>query len=198
MTRSEQKRIAIIEAAKEEFIQNGFAAANMNNVSAAAEVSKRTLYRHFESKEKLFEEVLAIVQQEIERKIRYPFDPDISLQQQLTDITLKEVHVLYEIYGISFSRTIVMEFFRQPEMAKSLSQRLYHTRAVSHWFEQAISHGALKNADLQTMTTVYVSLFQGLLFWPQVLDISPLAEDEVLMQKVDTIVSTVLAAYAPD
>lgn len=198
MTRSEQKRLAIIEAAKQEFIQHGFSAANMTNVSATAEVSKRTLYRHFESKEKLFEEVLAIVQQEIERKIHYPFDPAISLHQQLTDITLKEVHIIYDIYGISFSRTIVMEFFRQPEMAKSLSQRLYQTRAVSHWFEQAIINGALKKADVQTVTNVYISLFQGLLFWPQVLDITEFPQQDLLAQKVDTIVSTVLTAYAPD
>ncbi|GAK87792.1 transcriptional regulator TetR family [Vibrio ponticus] len=74
MTRSEQKRLAIIEAAKQEFIENGFLAANMNNICTAAEVSKRTLYRHFESKELLFEAVLAEIQQNSIRNRDYPFD----------------------------------------------------------------------------------------------------------------------------
>ncbi|MEF1206011.1 TetR/AcrR family transcriptional regulator, partial [Photobacterium damselae] len=73
MTRSEQKHLAIIDAAKEEFIQHGFLAANMDRISAAAEVSKRTLYRHFESKEVLFESVLTIIQDEVNQAIQYPY-----------------------------------------------------------------------------------------------------------------------------
>ncbi|MDA0147871.1 TetR/AcrR family transcriptional regulator [Vibrio sp. LaRot3] len=196
MTRSEQKKRAIIEAAKTEFIENGFAAANMNNVSAAAEVSKRTLYRHFESKEMLFEAVLSIVQEEIERKGDYPYHPEQSLDEQLTAITHREIEVLYQNYGIAFSRTIVMEFFRQPELAKSVSQRLYRTRAVNGWFEQAIADGKFVAQDAQTITSVYISIFQGLLFWPQVLDLNNKPEGAELASKVDTIVSTVIKAFA--
>lgn len=196
MTRSEQKKRAIIEAAKTEFIENGFAAANMNNVSAAAEVSKRTLYRHFESKEMLFEAVLSIVQEEIERKGDYPYHPEQSLGEQLTAITHREIEVLYQNYGIAFSRTIVMEFFRQPELAKSVSQRLYRTRAVNGWFEQAIADGKFVAQDAQTITSVYISIFQGLLFWPQVLDLNSKPEGAELASKVDTIVSTVIKAFA--
>ncbi|MDG4870194.1 helix-turn-helix domain containing protein, partial [Guyparkeria sp. 1SP6A2] len=51
---TEQKRLALIEAAKEEFTAYGFNAANMDRVCEKAATSKRTLYRHFESKELLF------------------------------------------------------------------------------------------------------------------------------------------------
>ena len=196
MNRSEQKKRAIINAAKTEFIENGFAAANMNNVSAAAEVSKRTLYRHFESKELLFEAVLSIVQEEIERKGDYPYHPDQPLEAQLAEITQREIEVLYQNYGIAFSRTIVMEFFRQPELAKSVSQRLYRTRAVNGWFEKAIADGRLKADEAQTITSVYISLFQGLMFWPQVLDLNEKPEGAELVDKVDTIVSTVIKAFS--
>ncbi|OLQ94309.1 TetR family transcriptional regulator [Vibrio ponticus] len=197
MTRSEQKRIAIIDAAKQEFIENGFLAANMNNISTAAEVSKRTLYRHFESKELLFEAVLAEIQENSVRNRDYPFNPSQPLDEQLRKVTYQEIDVMYQTYGIALSRTIIMEFFRQPELAKSMTQKLYRTRAVSHWFEQAIAANKLEAPDLTTITNVYVSVFQGLLFWPQVLDLLPLPEGELLDQKVDTIVTTVLRAFAP-
>ncbi|ANU36798.1 TetR/AcrR family transcriptional regulator [Vibrio scophthalmi] len=197
MTRSEQKRLAIIEAAKEEFIQNGFSAANMNNVSAAAEVSKRTLYRHFESKELLFEEVLVDIQENIVRNVDYPFDENAPLEEQLRLVTLREIDVMYNTYGIALSRTIVMEFFRQPDLAKSITQRLYRTRAVSAWFSKALASGKLVADDEQTITSVYVSVFQGLLFWPQVLDILPRPEAEELEHKVSTIVTTIVRAFAP-
>lgn len=197
MTRSEQKRLAIIKAAKEEFIQHGFSAANMNNVCTAAEVSKRTLYRHYESKELLFEEVLVEIQENIVRHIDYPFDANAPLEEQLRLVTLREIDVMYNTYGIALSRTIVMEFFRQPDLAKSITQRLYRTRAVGCWFEKALASGKLVASDAHTITSVYVSIFQGLLFWPQVLDILPRPKDEELEEKVSTIVTTIIRAFAP-
>lgn len=196
MTRSEQKRLAIINAAKKEFIENGFLAANMNNICVAAEVSKRTLYRHFESKELLFEAVLTEIKEESVAEEKYTFNPEQSLHKQLCAITQNEIKVIYETYGIALSRTILMEFFRQPELAKSITQRLYHTHAVSHWFNQAIVAEKLFATDVQTITSVYVSLLQGQLFWPQVLDILPLPAGDELERKIDTIVTTVLRAFS--
>ncbi|GAB2657768.1 TetR/AcrR family transcriptional regulator [Vibrio panuliri] len=197
MTRSEQKRLAIIEAAKQEFIENGFLAANMNNICTAAEVSKRTLYRHFESKELLFEAVLAEVQASTISSRNYPFDANAPLDEQLKRITYQEITVMYQTYGIALSRTIIMEFFRQPELAKTMTQRLYRTQAVSQWFEQAIAANQLVAPNVETITNVYMSVFQGLLFWPQVLDLLAPPEGELLDQKVDVIVITVLRAFAP-
>ncbi|GAK87791.1 transcriptional regulator TetR family [Vibrio ponticus] len=121
----------------------------------------------------------------------------MPLEEQLKRVTYLEIDVMYKIYGIALSRTIVMEFFRQPELAKNMTQKIYRTRAVSHWFEQALAANKLKAPDVNTITNVYVSIFQGLLFWPQVLDLLPQPEGALLEEKVDTIVSTVLRAFAP-
>ncbi|WEM44099.1 TetR/AcrR family transcriptional regulator (plasmid) [Photobacterium sp. DA100] len=196
MTRSEQKRLAIINAAKHEFIEKGFSAANMNNICTAAEVSKRTLYRHFESKEFLFEAVLTEIRERTVVEECYQFDLNKPLDEQLRNITKHELKVIYEIYGIELSRTILKEFFRQPELAKSITQRLYHTHAVSQWFEHAIAAKKLVARDVQTITSIYISLLQGQLFWPQVLDLLPLPEGEELEQKIDTIVMTVVRAFS--
>ena len=196
MTRSEQKRLAIIKAAKQEFIENGFLAANMNNICRSAEVSKRTLYRHFESKELLFEAVLTDIKEKSAEQEQYLFDANQPLDEQLRTITHLEVKIIYETYGIELSRTILMEFFRQPELAKSITQRLYHTQAVSHWFEQAMKAEKLFATDVQIITSVYVSLLQGQLFWPQVLDILPLPAGDELELKINTIVTTVLRAFS--
>lgn len=66
---TEQKRLALIEAAKDEFIEFGFNAANMDRVCEKASTSKRTLYRHFESKELLFTAAInAMVEKQKEKK----------------------------------------------------------------------------------------------------------------------------------
>ncbi|MFB1076397.1 TetR/AcrR family transcriptional regulator [Photobacterium damselae] len=196
MTRSEQKHLAIIDAAKEEFIQHGFLAANMDRISAAAEVSKRTLYRHFESKEVLFESVLTIIQDEVNQAIQYPYVEGKTLKEQLTEITYKEVDILYNTYGIPLSKTIVMEFMRQPEMAHNLVKTIYSNKAITQWFHDAMMAGKLKETNLNLITNIYVSLFQGLLFWPQVMTLAPNAEGKELTDKVETVVSIFLASYS--
>ena len=55
---TDRKREAIVQAAIAEFRANGFDATSVDKVAARAEVSKRTLYNHFPSKDALFAEIL--------------------------------------------------------------------------------------------------------------------------------------------
>lgn len=59
MPRNAQKtRQRIIDAAYEMFYRHGFNRAGVDEVAAAAGITKRTLYAHFESKDSLLESVL--------------------------------------------------------------------------------------------------------------------------------------------
>ncbi len=55
---SDKKRFAILRGAKAVFLKEGFGGASMDQVAAAAGVSKMTVYRHFGSKEELFAGVI--------------------------------------------------------------------------------------------------------------------------------------------
>ena len=54
-----ERRAALIQAAKDAFAERGFAATSMDDVAAAAGVSRLIVYRHFESKEDLYDVVVA-------------------------------------------------------------------------------------------------------------------------------------------
>jgi AcrR family transcriptional regulator len=56
--RTSIKRDNILEAANQLFERNGFHATGVDQLAAAAGVTKRTLYKHFSSKEGLIEAVL--------------------------------------------------------------------------------------------------------------------------------------------
>ena len=60
------RRRAIIDAALDEFVEKGFAAARVDDIARRAGVAKGTIYLNFSDKESLFE---AIVRQEIRPKI---------------------------------------------------------------------------------------------------------------------------------
>jgi AcrR family transcriptional regulator len=54
----EARRVAIIDAALEEFTTQGFTATKLDDVAVRAGIGKGTIYLYFDSKEKLFEEVV--------------------------------------------------------------------------------------------------------------------------------------------
>jgi len=56
--RTPRKRRAILAAATEVFLQHGYLGASMDEVAAKAGVSKQTVYKQFENKERLFTEIV--------------------------------------------------------------------------------------------------------------------------------------------
>ena len=51
-------RAAIVEAARQVFLENGYAQASMDRIAESAAVSVKTIYRHFENKDELFSAVM--------------------------------------------------------------------------------------------------------------------------------------------
>ena len=54
----DQKRAVIVAAALDAFLDAGYAGASVNHIAAAAGVSIKTLYRHYDSKDDLFSAVM--------------------------------------------------------------------------------------------------------------------------------------------
>jgi AcrR family transcriptional regulator len=70
--RGEQLREHILRAAKDVFLEMGFERASMDVLAARAATSKRTLYAHFESKDKLFLAVVDLVRELYLDKLKTP------------------------------------------------------------------------------------------------------------------------------
>ena len=84
--RSDRKRRAILEAATEAFLRHGFLGTSMDEIAAAAAVSKQTVYKHFSDKESLFREIVTTTVDEIsdgvhvaERRAQEHFQPNGAL-----------------------------------------------------------------------------------------------------------------------
>jgi len=53
-----RKRAAIVEAALQAFLENGYAQSSMDRIASVAGVSVKTVYRHFAKKDELFSAVM--------------------------------------------------------------------------------------------------------------------------------------------
>lgn len=66
----EQRRSQLLELATTVFTENGFQATSMDDIAAAAGVTKPVLYQHFDSKETLYIEVIDITAQSLLAGVR--------------------------------------------------------------------------------------------------------------------------------
>jgi AcrR family transcriptional regulator len=67
---AEERRLAILGAAKRVFAGAGYHEATTRDIAAAAGVSEALLYQHFPGKRQLFEEVVESAARELEERLR--------------------------------------------------------------------------------------------------------------------------------
>lgn len=84
-----QRRRQILEVARAEFLVKGFAGARIQSVADSAGVNSALIYKHFESKETLFEEAImapvdALLSARIEAVRALPPDPVGEAQREST------------------------------------------------------------------------------------------------------------------
>ncbi len=72
--RGDKLREHILWVAKDVFLEMGFERASMDVVASRAETSKRSLYAHFESKERLFLAVIELVRGLFLSRLKWPSD----------------------------------------------------------------------------------------------------------------------------
>lgn len=129
--KSSEKAEAILEGAMQEFLANGYAAASMDRIAAAAGVSKATVYSHFQDKEKLFNALIERLAKEKYRAVLgiedcriFQEEPNIVLtslaRNMLGNMGDNEEH-------LAFIRLIIAESGRFPELAKAFVSNLSKT-----------------------------------------------------------------------
>lgn len=85
----DQRRSQILEVARSEFLTKGLAGARIQSVADAAGVNSALIYKHFDSKEKLFEEAImapvhALLNDRIDAVRTLPSDPGGATQREST------------------------------------------------------------------------------------------------------------------
>lgn len=116
--RPDPKAGQILAAAREIFLELGYAAASMDLVAQRARVSKTTLYTRFPSKEELY---TATISAECDRR-GMRFQPDefdgLPLRDILIQVGRRFVELIWSDAAIRVYRSVLGESLRMPEVAR--------------------------------------------------------------------------------
>ena len=194
---TDRKRAAIVQAAVAEFRARGFEATSMDQVAATAEVSKRTLYNHFASKEALFAQILLQLWDRSAARMDLTYRPDLPLAPQLSALLLQKVALVSGEDFIDLARVALTATLHSPQRAQDMLQRLAQKEnALLTWVRAAQQDGRLKPADPLQVVQQMESLVKGSAFWPQVTLGQPRLGPRMQKQLAADTAELVLSRYA--
>ncbi len=122
-SRSERKRRAILAAAEELFLRNGYLGTSMDELAERSEVSKQTVYAHFGSKESLFVELVSSMTAGAGDGLHdrdEPPAPDGDVAGYLTRYAADELAVVMTPRLLKLRRLVIGEVERFPDLARAL------------------------------------------------------------------------------
>jgi len=196
LSRSEQKYQAIVQAAKQAFLEYGVQGTSMDKLAELAQVSKRTIYNHFKNKEELVIHLLAELWNDTMVELYTPYQPDQPVRDQLESILRKEIDFISSQEYLDLSRVAFGYFFYKPEeLKKALEQFNKNETALLRWIKEANDHQQFKNIDCEFAHEQLHSLMKGQCFWPQLLNIEPALNDQRKTHLVSTTADMFLNQY---
>ncbi|WP_212583440.1 TetR/AcrR family transcriptional regulator [Vibrio sp. B1FIG11] len=186
----------MIEAAQQEFIEHGFSCANMDRVCERAGTSKRTLYRHFESKDVLFIESIQSVLETQRARLQLKYASEVNVETQLRTYLHAKLDSMYEDFGLPLAKMVISEFMRTPELAENyLHQLQRQDELLENWFAEAIADTKVKAYDPAMMSSMLMCLLKGNCLWPQLVANQAVPSVEQRKKIVEDILTLFLDGY---
>ena len=139
----------ILWVAKDVFLELGLERASMDVVANRAETSKRSLYAHFESKEKLFLEVIELVRGLFLSRLKLPNNYSEKPAEALVMFCGRYLEILLYEASIQMCRVSMAETARFPEGAAHYFDVLFtqvHAR-LSVYLESAFKLSACAGGE---------------------------------------------------
>jgi len=196
LTRSQIKHQAILDAAKSAFQEFGVQATSMDKLAELAQVSKRTIYNHFESKEVLVMQLVADLWNKALVQNNIVFNKDSSIEEQLTQLITTEVELMADAEYIALSRVAFGHFFYHPEdLQKKVAEFSAQETSLKRWLKVAKEEGYLTVTDIDFAVTQLHNLLKGSCFWPQVMGMKGSLTEAEQAHIVNETVAIFLSRY---
>ncbi len=195
---TDRKRAAILKAAAGEFISHGFDLTSMDRIAETANVSKRTVYNHFSSKDDLFQAIVRELMQRADVIPDFPFDPKRSVARQLTAIAMEIVKAVSDKEFQSLSKVVVSRLITAPGFSAMIAEQTRIIEAkLAAWLKDAHKSDCLHVKDPGRAAEQLKGLLLSYSFWPRLIGIREPVDEKEQNEFVKECVKMFLSYYAP-
>lgn len=199
-TKSEKvspKRLAIVNAATDEFLASGFDGTSMDRIADVADVSKRTVYNHFPSKDDLFQAIVDELLKHTEGLAFHEYSAEEPLEEQLVRIGNTFAETITGRNFMKLSRVVISRFIQAPEWASTTltAHAKLRTNLLS-WMRSCKRDGRLDISNLDFAASQFCGLIKEIVFWPELMAGQRPASARDRTTAVKSAVAVFLAHYA--
>jgi TetR/AcrR family transcriptional repressor of mexJK operon len=120
-SRTERKRAAITDAATDLFLREGYRGASMDDIAAAAGVSKQTVYKQFADKEQLFCHIVEALVNEASDPVYEAvrnLEIEGDLEVELRSVARRQLSLVLEPRLMQLRRLVIAEASRFPQLGQ--------------------------------------------------------------------------------
>lgn len=192
------RREAIVEVAKRQFLDNGYAATSMSAIAAELGGSKATLWSYFSNKEYLFAAVLDGATAAYRQQFADLLRPSKDMPSAILEFTRSFMTKLTLPEPVRLHRLIVAESGRNPELGQLFFERARApTLALLRDFmADGMASGQLRQADPQIAADALTSLCLGGMH-RRILWGAPIPAPETIETEARTVTDIFMAAFGP-
>ena len=168
--RKSPKRAAVVEAATEEFLLRGFSGTSMDRIAKVANVSKRTVYDHFASKDDLFQAIVDEILQRIGEMPSHEYSQEKPLDEQLLAIGNTFATTITGRDFMKLSKVVISRFIQSPEWAHhTLKAHARLRQDMLAFFKAGKKDGRLKISNPERAAAQFCGLIKEIAFWPELM-----------------------------
>jgi TetR/AcrR family transcriptional repressor of mexJK operon len=191
------KRRAILNAATDLFEARGYGAVSMDAIARAADVSKATLYAHFESKDRLFATIIRVACEENIAPEHGPHDDGAEpsgIEAALIAAGGRILRFFLRERTVALHRLVVADSKRFPELGRAFYENgpVAGRKYLAAWL---VRQEGLDVPDPELAAIQFSDLLRSGLWLRATLGLGPAPEDADIDASVSAAVRTFLRAY---
>lgn len=185
----EELEIKMIEAAVQEFMKRGLESGSMENIAKMAEVSKRTLYKYYPSKDAIFDALIEKLLESVCGNVGFTYSKSKSIEEQIGEIIEQKAELMLSQEYMNISRLVLSEIIKGKKMNEKHLARFYETEQLFlKWIDAAKKDGKIKSKQSsELISTQLHALIKGQLFYPVIFGFKELSKSDVKVAKKSTI-----------
>jgi TetR/AcrR family transcriptional repressor of mexJK operon len=181
-------RAAILRAARPIMLRDGLGGTTLDRVAAEGGIAKMTLYRHFPSKEALFEGLVAATCESMREGLENAptADTDKPIAMTLADELRAFTSALIEPDGLALYRLIVADGWRFPELARVFDRS--GMRVIRRRIAELLETGGAPGDRARQVAGEIVALALGDAYQRAILGIAEEGDGEAFARQIEAAV----------
>lgn len=194
------RREAILDVARDVFLEEGYANASMSTIAARLGGSKGTLYNYFKNKEQLFA-AYVVRHCAWQRDAMFEISAEIDdIRAALTKVGRTYLSIVLSDFSMANFRVIVAEAQRTPEIGRAFYETGPKSGAqlLGKILQKAADTGQLKLADPIHAAHQFIGLCQNRLMKARLCNAMNEPTAEEIDREVLPAVEVFLSAFAPE